>query len=154
MDQISILNLPKGQGSDFLGVTYDNEKERTKIWAENGALWGALVGLAVGASGLLFVPGVGVLLALGPVINPIAGAAIGSGLMAGAAQITGLTAALHQVGIPKDKTDHLHKELVAGKTLLILHYNKDESTDWQQVIDWSSAEFVQVFAGTNSDKDS
>ncbi len=147
MGQISVLHLAKGQDSDFLGISYDNEKERTKIWAENGALWGALLGLAVGASGLLFVPGVGVLLALGPIIDSIAGAAIGSGLMAGAAQATRLTAALHQIGIPRAETEHLHKLLMAGKTLLILHYSKDDQTDWRKVIDWSDAESVQIFAG-------
>lgn len=149
MDQISVLHLPNRQGTDFLGVSYGNEPERTKIWAENGALWGALLGLAVGTSGLLFVPGIGLLLALGPVIDLIAGAAIGSGLMAGAAQATRLTSALHQIGIPKDETDNLHKALMAGKTLLILHYSKDDPVDWHQATNWSSAESVQLFSGSD-----
>lgn len=153
MDQISVLHFPGGQGYDFLGVSYGNEPERTKIWAENGALWGAIVGLAVGASGLIFVPGVGLLLALGPVIDLIAGAAIGSGLMAGAAQATRLTSALHQIGIPQDEMDYFHKALVAGKTLLILHYSKDDHTDWQQNIDWSRAESVQLFSGSDIEVD-
>ncbi|HEB56615.1 MAG TPA: hypothetical protein ENI98_09985 [Gammaproteobacteria bacterium] len=145
MDQISVLHRAAGQGDDFLGVAYESERERTKIWAENGALWGALAGLAVGASGLLFVPGVGLLLALGPVIDVIAGSAIGSGIMAGAAAVTRLTAALHRMGIPEDKTEELHRAIMAGKTLLILHYDKNDPTDWQQIIDWSRAEAVQVF---------
>lgn len=145
MDQISVLHRAGGQGDDFLGVAYGSEQERTKIWAENGALWGALVGLAVGVWGLLFVPGVGLLLALGPVIDVIAGSAIGSGIMAGAAAITRLTAALHRMGIPEDKTEELHQAIMDGKTLLILHYDKNDPTDWQQIIDWSRAESVQVF---------
>ena len=149
MDQISVLHLPNGQGNDFLGVSYNDEHKRTKIWAENGALWGALVGLAVGASGLLFVPGVGPLLALGPVIDLIAGAAVGSGLMANVAHATHLSSALHKIGIPKDKTDYFHKALMSGKTLLILHYSKDDHVDWQKVINWSSAESVQVFSGSD-----
>ena len=149
MAQISVLHLPSEQGNDFLGVSYDNEQERTMIWSENGALWGALIGLAVGASGLLFVPGVGLLLALGPVIDPIAGAVIGSALMAGASRATRLTSALHQIGIPEDETDHLQKALMAGKTLLILHISKDDPVDWQQAINWSSAEAVQIFSGSD-----
>lgn len=153
MDQISVLHLPGGQGYDFLGVSYGNEPERTKIWAENGALWGALVGLAVGASGLLFVPGVGLVLALGPVIDLIAGAAIGSGLMAGAAQATRLTSALHKIGIPKDETDDLHNALMDGKTVLILHFSKDDPTDWQKNINWSRAESVRLFEGSDIKED-
>lgn len=154
MDQVSLLHLPKGQDSDFLGVSYDNEKERTKIWAENGALWGTLIGLAVGASGLLFVPGIGILLALGPVIDPIAGAVIGSGLMAGAAQASRISAALHKVGIPGNESEHLQKALTAGKTILILHFSKDDAVDWQEVIDWTGTDFMQVFQGKDDQDDS
>lgn len=147
MSQISILHLPNGQDHDFLGVSFEHEKKRTKIWTENGALWGALVGLLVGASGLLFVPGVGALLALGPVIDLIAGAAIGSGIMAGAAQATSLNTALHHMGIAKDETENLRTALLAGKTLLILHYSKNDQVNWQQLINWASAESVQVSSG-------
>jgi len=147
MDQISVITLPRGQSSDFLGVSYNNEHKRTVVWAENGALWGALIGLVIGTSGLLFVPGIGLLLTLGPVIDLIAGAALGSGIMAGAAQVTQLTHALHQVGIPKNKTDYFHDVLLAGKTILILHYAKEDKTDWQKLINWSGAESVQLFSG-------
>jgi len=142
MEQISVLHLPSGKGNDFLGMSYYNQRERTIVWSENGALWGALVGLAVGASGVLFVPGIDLLLALGPMIDPIAGAVIGSALMAGTARATRLASAFHQVGIPEDKTDSLQKALMAGKTILILHYNKDDPMDWQQAINWSRAETV------------
>ncbi len=145
MDQISVLHRPGGEGDDFLGISYRSEDERTKVWAKNGALWGALLGLAVGVSGLIFVPGVGPLLALGPVIDVIAGSAIGSGIMAGAALATRLTAALHRMGIPEDKTEALHQAIMDGKTLLLLHYDKNDPKDWQQLIDWSKAESVEVF---------
>ncbi len=63
--------------------------------------------------------------------------------------IRGSTAALHKIGIPEDETDRLHKALLDGKTVLILHYSKDDRTNWQQIIDWSSAESVQVFTGND-----
>ncbi len=147
MERLSVLHIPQGQQSDFLGVSYDSERKRTIVWAENGALWGALMGLAVGASGLLFVPGVGTLLMLGPVIDTIAGATIGSGLMAGAAQVTRLSHALHQIGIPKEKLDYFRDILMVGKTVVILHYNKDDPVDWQRLINWSDAQSVELFSG-------
>lgn len=145
MDHISVLHRPRGQADDFLGVSYGNERERTKIWAENGALWGALVGLAVGVSGFLFVPGVGPLLVLGPVIDTIAGTAIGSGIMAEAADVTRVTAALHRLGIPEEETTQLHQAIMDGKTVLILHYPRNDSKNWQQLLNWGRAESVQVF---------
>lgn len=145
MDQISVLHRPSGQTDDFLGVSYQNERERTKIWAENGGLWGALVGLAVGASGLIFVPSIGPLLVLGPVIDTIAGAALGAGVMAEAANVTRLTAALHRLGIPEEETAQLHQAIMDGKTMLILHYPQDEPKDWLRLINWDGAKSVQVF---------
>ena len=49
MDKISILRRATGQGDDFLGVSYENERERIKFWGEHGAAWGALGGLLAGA---------------------------------------------------------------------------------------------------------
>lgn len=42
MDQVSILHKAGGQGDDFLGIIYTNEKERFKVWGTQGALWGSL----------------------------------------------------------------------------------------------------------------
>lgn len=56
MDQISILHRAGGQGDDFLGLAYINEKERFKVWGEEGALWGSLGGLLAGSAGLFLGP--------------------------------------------------------------------------------------------------
>lgn len=146
MEHLSVLHFPKHQQADFLGVSYENEHKRTIVWAENGALWGGLMGLAVGAAGLFFVPGIGTLLALGPVIDTIAGATIGSGLMAGAAQLTRVTHALQKIGIPEDKLEEFRDRLKSGKTILILHYAMDDPVDWQRLIDWTDAKSTQLFA--------
>ncbi len=145
MEQISVLHRPSGETDDFLGVSYGNERERTKIWAENGALWGALVGLVVGASGILFIPGVGPLLVLGPIIDTIAGATIGSGIMAEAANMTRISAALHRLGIPEEEAKQLHQEILDGKTVLILHCSQSDPKDWQHIINWDGAKSVQAF---------
>lgn len=147
MERLSVLHIPQDQQSDFLGVSYDDERKRTIVWAENGALWGALTGLVLGASGLVFVPGIGTLMTLGPIIDTIAGATIGSGIMAGAAQLTRLGHGLHQAGIPKEKLEYFQDILMAGKTILILHYySGDGSVDWQRLINWSNAQSVQLFS--------
>src|SRR5664279_1129885 len=108
MDQISILHRAGGQGDDFLGIVYSNEKERFKVWGEQGALWGSLGGLLAGAAGLLLLPGIGPVLIAGPLIDAIAGAAVGAGLMTAGAAATHLTIALRRVGIPEEKLEILH----------------------------------------------
>ncbi len=147
MDKISILRWASGQGDDFLGVSYENERERFKFWGEQGAVWGALGGLLAGAMGLFVVPGIGPLLVLGPFAELIAGAVVGTGLMSGAVVVTHLTIALRRMGIPDEDLECLHQSIMDGKTLLLLQYGKRDETDWQRIVNWGRAESVQVFSG-------
>jgi hypothetical protein len=142
MDRISLLHRAGGHGDDFLGLAYANDKERLKVWGEQGALWGALGGLLVGTSGLLLVPGIGPLLVAGPIIDLIAGAATGAGLMLGAAAVTRVAVALHRAGIPADKLESLHQAIMDGKTLLILHCGYDDPDSWRQRLRWNGADPV------------
>lgn len=144
MDQISLLHRAGGHGDDFLGVSYGNEGERLRVWSEQGALWGSLAGLVAGASGLLIVPGVGALLAAGPIINAIAGAVLGAGVMAGSAMATRLGVALHRLGIPADKLDKLHQAIMDGKTLLLIHTGKQDPQALKQRLLWQGADSVDV----------
>ncbi|HFD79043.1 MAG TPA: hypothetical protein ENK05_01460 [Gammaproteobacteria bacterium] len=148
MDQVSLLHHAGGSGDDFLGLTYENEKERLSVWGEHGALWGAIGGLLAGATGLIVVPGLGALMVAGPLVEAIIGAATGAGLMAGAAAVTHLTTALHRAGIPEEKLEELHQAVMDGKTLLILHCDRDDRCGnedpqaWVQKLRWEGAESV------------
>jgi hypothetical protein len=108
MDQISILHQAGGQGDDFLGIAYTNEKQRFKVWGTQGALWGSLGGLLASATGLFLLPGIGPVLIAGPLIDVITGAAVGAGLMSAGAAVTHLSIALHRLGIADDKLQILH----------------------------------------------
>jgi hypothetical protein len=103
-------------------------------------------GLLAGATGLLLIPGVGALLVVGPLLDIIAGATIGTGVMAGAAVVTRLTIALRRVGMPEDKLEALHQAIMDGKTVLILHCGADDPVMWQQRIKWYGAELVEVLS--------
>lgn len=141
MDQLSILHRATSSGDDFLGLTYSSNKERIKVWGEHGAVWGALGGVLVGL-GLLVVPGIGPLLAAGPIAEAIVGAAAGAGIGAGAAAVTRVSAALHRTGIAQDKLDELHQALMDGKTLLLLHCGNTDPQRWVQRLSWDGAEAV------------
>jgi hypothetical protein len=139
MDQVSILHKAGGQGDDFLGIVYTNEKERFKVWGAEGALWGSLGGLLAGAAGLLLLPGIGSVLIVGPLIDVIVGAAFGAGLMSTGAAVTHLTIALRRLGIPEDKLEILHQAVLDGKTLVLINCGNDDPVFWRQRLSWSGA---------------
>lgn len=147
MDQISVLHRAGGLGDDFLGISYGDEQERIRVWSEQGALWGSVAGLLAGVSGLFFVPGVGILLLAGPVINAVTGAAVGAGLMAGSAVATRLSIALRRLGIPEKQLEELHQAIMDGKTVLLIHTNHLDPEALKQRLLWHGAKQVEVLAG-------
>ncbi len=144
-DRISVLHKGGGLGDDMLGISFDTAGERAKAWTEQGALWGGLLGLLAGASGLFVLPGLGTLLAAGPIVELIGGAVagtlLGSGAMAGAAALSQLATALHHVGIPDEQLERLHRWIDEGRVVVILHL--EPGTDlapWKTLMTWAGAE--------------
>lgn len=142
MDQVSVLHKAGGQGDDFLGIAYSNEKERFRVWGVEGMLWGSLGGLLAGAAGLFILPGIGPVLIAGPLVTAIAGGTIGAGLMTTGAAASHLSIALHRVGIPEDKLETLHQAIMHGKTVLLMHCGNDDPEVWQQRLVWTGADPV------------
>jgi len=144
MDMISVLGRVHASGDDVLGIYHRNEGERVEAWAKQGALWGALWGLFVGATGLFIFPGVGLVLAAGPIVEAIigtlGGAAVGGAVMTGAAELTHLATAMHRIGIPEDMLEHLHRAIEEGRYLLLLRGARDELQEWRGILEWSDAE--------------
>ena len=99
MDMLSVLGRAHPSGDDVLGIYYTSGGARMKAWARQGALWGALWGMVTGAAALIVLPGVGTVLAAGPIVEAmitafgggIVGAAVGGTL--GGAAMTGAAAA-------------------------------------------------------------
>lgn len=143
MDQVSVLHKAGGQGDDFLGIAYTDEKERFKVWGAEGALWGSLGGLLAGA-GLMLIPGVGPVLVAGPVIEAIVGAVAGAGIMTAGAAATHLTIALRRMGIPEDKLEILHQAVMDGKTVVLLDIGNESPGEWRSRLAWKGAGPVLV----------
>ena len=146
MDQISLLSRADGAGDDMLGVTYHDTGERMKAWGKHGAFWGAIWGLLAGASGMFVLPGLGPLLVAGPIVEAlgaaIAGAAVASGTMAGAAAVSHLASALHRIGIPEDELAQIESAIEAGQYVVILHCAPEESEKHARTLAWAGAEPV------------
>jgi len=148
MDRLSLLHRSGGSGDDMLGLAYSDTEERIKVWGEHGAAWGALWGLLAGATGLFVLPGIGPLLAAGPVVEAlggaIAGAALAGGAMAGAAALTQLAGALHRMGVPDADIEVIHDAIQQGRYAVILHCAPEQVEQCAMRLGWAGADPVIV----------
>jgi hypothetical protein len=149
MDMISILGRVHAAGDDVLGVYYKHGDDRIKAWAKQGALWGAIWGFLAGATGMFILPGIGAVLAAGPIaeaiIGALGGAAVAGAAMTGAAAATHLATALHGIGIPEEKLEHLHGEIEAGHYLLVLRQATHQTEEWRSILQMSGPKEVMEF---------
>jgi len=150
MDMISLLGKAHSSGDDPLGLSYTDVGERIKGWGSMGAFWGGLWGLLTGAAGLFLMPGIGPLLAAGPIVEAIVGAAagagIGGGVMAGAAAVSHLVVVMRRMGIPEDQLEALHHAIGSGKYLVMLRVDSTDISRWRVLLDSQGAATVVDFA--------
>lgn len=115
MRNLSIIGRDYHTEQDILG--YYNSGDRIRFWGKLGAFWGGLSGLLLG-SAFLFIPVVGHVVVLGPLVswiaNGLSGAVLGGGLSA-------FGAALYSLGIPKDSILAYETALKADRFLVIAH---------------------------------
>jgi Heat induced stress protein YflT domain len=147
LDMLSVLGRVHPSGDDVLGIYYTSAGERMKAWAKQGALWGALWGMLTGAAAFFVLPGVGPVLAAGPIVDVVigslgggvVGAAVGSAAMTGAAAATHLVTAMHRMGIPPEELNHLHGAIEEGHYVLLMRDATDRIQEWKAVLAISGA---------------
>ncbi len=128
MKKLSILGKDYHAEENVVG--YYNAGDRMKFWGKLGAFWGGLWGLLFG-SALFFIPGIGHIVALGPVGGMIVGALENAVIVGG---LSALGAGLFSVGIPKDSVIKYETAVKADKFLVIVHGTKDEVTKAKEII--------------------
>jgi hypothetical protein len=111
--ELSIIGKDLQTEEHALGFYTAND--RIKLWGGRGAFWGGLWGLLVGA-GVFFIPGIGPLVVMGPLVGWIVGALEGAAV-GGAAGV--LAAALAGIGIPKDSIVSYEHEVKTGRFLVL-----------------------------------
>ncbi len=94
---------------------------RMKFWGAHGTFWGSLWGMLVD-SAIFFIPGLGPLVVMGPLVGWIVDALENAPVAAGAGA---LTVALSSIGIPKDSVEKYECDVRAGKFLVLAHGNSD-----------------------------
>jgi hypothetical protein len=141
MRNLSIIGKDYHTEQDILG--YYNTGERVRFWGKLGGFWGGLTGILFG-SAFLFVPLVGHVVVLGPlvawIVNGLAGAVVGGGLGA-------LGAALYSIGIPRDTVLEYETALKADKFLLLAHGSESEVERARDILARTSAERLDLHRG-------
>lgn len=132
----AIENLKqKGHRPEDISVLGKNEEEtrnvaeETDTHAAEGAATGALAGGALGGLGgvlagigALAIPGIGPIVAAGPIVAGLTGAAAGAG-------VGGLAGALIGMGIPEDEAKDYENRFNEGEILVLVEDDTSEIPD-------------------------
>jgi uncharacterized membrane protein len=137
MKKLSIVG--RDYQTDQHVVGYYNTGDRMKMWGKIGAFWGGLWGLFLG-SGFFWIPGVGPILAAGPLVSWIVGALEGAIVMGG---LSAVGAGLYSVGIPEDSILRYETALKTGKFVLIVHGSKEEAVNAKEILNRTNPDTLE-----------
>jgi uncharacterized membrane protein len=134
-NEISILGNEKGDKSDDKSGNKGRNDATfgtlTSGTVTGGAV-GGLAGLAMGA-GLLFIPGIGPILALGPLAAALGGAVTG-----------GIGGALIDYGIPADQSNFYETKIKEGNTVMVLKADEHKIDEVAKILRNHGAQDVKV----------
>lgn len=116
---ISVLMADNQGTKDFATEKHTKAPEGTAAGATTGGAIGGILGGLIGA-GVLFIPGLGPLLAAGPIIGALTG--IGAGGVVG-----GIIGALSGLGVPEYEAKRYEGRIKQGGVLLSVHC---DNSDW------------------------
>ncbi len=134
-NDISVLMADKEGTRDFAHQHNTKAPEGATVGAGTGALLGGALGWLAGI-GTLAVPGLGPLIAAGPIMAALSGAAAGG-------TIGGVTGALIGMGIPEFEAKRYEGKVKAGNALISVHTdNSDESSRAKKIFEEEGAEDV------------
>ncbi len=138
MKKLSIVG--KGYHTEEDVVGYYTAGDRMKYWGSKGAFWGGLWGLLFG-SAFFIIPGIGPIVAAGPIIGWIVAALEGAAVVGG---ISALGAGLYSIGIPKNSILHYETSLKTGTYMLVVHGTPDEVTRAKTILATTEATETNV----------
>jgi hypothetical protein len=128
MRKLSIVG--KDYHTDEHVTGYYSTGDRMQYWGKLGAFGGGRWGLLFG-SAFFAIPGLGPIVAAGPVVAWIVGALEGAVLVGG---LDALAAGLYSIGIPKDSILKYETALKTDQFLLIAHGSSAEASKAQAIL--------------------
>src|SRR5487761_1702756 len=143
IDMRTLSIVGKGYHTDEHAVGYYNTGDRMKYWGKIGAFWGGFWGLLFG-SAFFLIPGLGPILAAGPVVAWIV-AGLEGAVEIGA--LGALGAGLYSIGIPKDSVVKYEAALKTDQFLLIVHGTVAEVEKAKDIIESTHPAQSSLHAG-------
>jgi hypothetical protein len=126
IDKISIIGRNFETHEDIQG--FYRPADAVIDGAGQGAWFGGLFGLMLGAMGFFVMPVVGGIMVMGPLAGLIAGAIGGAGV---GALVNGLVAS----GVPRDQAILYQERLQAGEFLVVVHGSASETAKAHEILD-------------------
>lgn len=123
-------NQQEGGGDGTLQMASDTDT--VADGTATGGVVGGLAGLAVGA-GALLVPGLGPIIAAGPIAGALSGAAAG-----------GIGGALIDLGIPEAESARLEEDIRQGKTLVTVECDGERADRCREILRENGADEVKI----------
>ncbi|MGK7378898.1 general stress protein [Planococcus sp. 1R117A] len=120
-EDISVLSKSKGETETVIEETGTHAGEGAATGILTGGALGGLGGVLAGI-GALAIPGIGPIIAAGPIAAGLTGAAAGAG-------IGGLTGALIGMGVPEEEAKEYETHFNKGKILVLLDDDNDRDKD-------------------------
>ena len=114
-DDISLVAKDRDEVKAVNDETGTKTEEGLAAGAAAGGILGGATGLLAGI-GALAIPGIGPILAAGPIAATLTGVAVGAGT-------GGLAGALIGMGIPEDEAHQYERDIKEGKLLVLLDPN-------------------------------
>lgn len=125
-NDISVLLPDKSGTRDFAHEQHTKAPEGAATGVGAGGVLGGALGWLAGI-GALAIPGVGPLIAAGPIMAALSGAAVG-------ATVGGITGALIGMGIPEYEAKAYEGKVKSGNILISVHSeNRDETRAAEQI---------------------
>ena len=141
-DDISALLPDKSGTKDFAHEKHTKAPEGAAIGGATGLGVGAVLGLLAGI-GSLAIPGVGPLIAAGPIMGTLSGAAVG-------AATGGLTGALIGLGIPEFEAKQYEGKIKGGNALISVHTESSEArSNVKEIFEQAHAEDISSTSETS-----
>ena len=118
----------------------DDDANRTAAGMAGGATLGGVAGLLVGI-GALAIPGIGPVLAAGPLAAGLGGAALGAGLGAAAG---GFLGALSDIGLDNDDAQAYAESVASGSLLMVVGADAARAPEIEAALREAGANNVRV----------
>jgi hypothetical protein len=136
-NDISVLFPDKDTTHEFSHEKHTKAPEGTVTGAATGGVLGGTLGLLAGV-GSLAIPGVGPLIAAGPLLAALSGAAAG-------ATVGGIAGGLIGLGIPEMEAKRYENRIAEGNILIsVLAHTGDEVSRAKEILKNAGAEDISV----------